>query len=109
MPTAAIYSACTKPSTVVYGIGWRATGRRLLRLDFDRFSYWRVFCVLVGMKTLLLWFILLVLCWPLAIVLLILFPLIWLLLLPFQLIGFAVGGIFKFIGALFMLPYRLIR
>jgi len=65
--------------------------------------------VLVGMKTLLLWFILLVLCWPLAIVLLILFPLIWLLLLPFQLIGFAVGGIFKFIGALFMLPYRLIR
>ncbi len=57
----------------------------------------------------LLWCILLVLCWPLAIVALVLFPLIWLILLPFRLVGIAVGGVFALIVALFMLPARVIR
>lgn len=56
----------------------------------------------------ILWFILLVLCWPLAIALLFLYPLIWLLLLPFRLVGIAVEGGFRFIGALFMLPARIL-
>ncbi|MGB2867814.1 MAG: hypothetical protein WBD36_05140 [Bacteroidota bacterium] len=57
----------------------------------------------------LLWFILLILCWPLALVALIAYPIIWLLLLPFRLVGIAVGGIFEFIKALFYLPARVVR
>ena len=56
----------------------------------------------------ILWFILLVLCWPLAIALLFLYPLIWLLLLPFRLLGIAVEGVFRFIAAIFMLPARIL-
>lgn len=56
----------------------------------------------------LLFLILLVLCWPLALVALLLYPLIWLLLLPFRLVGFAVGGVLAFIKALFMLPARVL-
>ena len=56
----------------------------------------------------LLWFILLVLCWPLAIALLFLYPIVWLLLLPFRLVGIAVEGVFQLIAALFMLPARIL-
>lgn len=55
----------------------------------------------------LLWCILLVLCWPLALLALILYPFVWLLLLPFRLVGIAVGGVFELIKALFLLPARL--
>jgi hypothetical protein len=55
----------------------------------------------------LLWCILLVLCWPLALLALILYPLVWLLLLPFRLVGIAVGGAFELVKALFLLPARL--
>ncbi len=58
------------------------------------------------MFTFLLWLILLVLCWPLALVL---YPLLWLLLLPFRLVGFAVGGVLALVAALFMLPARVLR
>lgn len=57
----------------------------------------------------LLWCILLVFCWPLAIAALFLFPLIWLILLPFRLVGFAVGSAFALVAALFLLPARLLR
>ena len=56
----------------------------------------------------LLFLIMLVLCWPLALVALLLFPLIWLILLPFRLVGFAVWGVFAFIKALFLLPARVL-
>ena len=56
----------------------------------------------------LLFCILLVLCWPLALVALLLYPLIWLFLLPFRLLGFAVEGVLSFIRALFMLPARVL-
>jgi hypothetical protein len=57
----------------------------------------------------LLFCILLVVCWPLAVLAVILYPLIWLVLLPFRLVGVVVGGTFEFIGALFSLPGRIIR
>ena len=57
----------------------------------------------------LLWCILLILCWPLAIVALILYPIVWLLLLPFRIVGIAVGGVLELIWALFTLPVRLVR
>jgi hypothetical protein len=57
----------------------------------------------------LLWCILLVLCWPLALLVLILFPLVWLLLLPFRLVGIAVGGVLDLVGAILRLPARLVR
>jgi hypothetical protein len=57
----------------------------------------------------LLWCILLVLCWPLALVALILYPFIWLLLLPFRLVGIAVGGVFELLGAIITLPVRVLR
>jgi hypothetical protein len=58
---------------------------------------------------LLLFCILVVLCWPLALLALVLYPLIWLVLLPFRLVGIAVGGVFELIAALFSLPGRLLR
>jgi len=57
----------------------------------------------------LLWCILLVLCWPLALVALLLFPLVWLLLLPLRMVGIAVGGVLDLVGAIFTLPARIIR
>ena len=56
----------------------------------------------------LLWGILLVLCWPIALILFFLFPIIWLISLPFRLLGIAVGGVFKLIEAIFMLPFRIL-
>jgi len=61
------------------------------------------------MTKFLLWCILLVLCWPLAIVALVLYPIVWLLLLPFRIVGFAVSGVLQFIWALFTLPARVVR
>jgi len=58
---------------------------------------------------LLLFFILLVLCWPLAVALVILYPLIWLILLPFRILGFAVEGVLQLILGIFTLPGRLLR
>jgi hypothetical protein len=57
----------------------------------------------------LLFCLLLVVCWPLAIAALILYPLIWLSLLPFRLVGIVVGGTFELIAALFFIPSRLLR
>jgi hypothetical protein len=57
----------------------------------------------------LLWCILLVLCWPLALVALVLYPLVWLLLLPFRMVGIAVGGALALVWALVTLPARLLR
>jgi hypothetical protein len=58
---------------------------------------------------LLLFLILLIVCWPAALVALVLFPIVWLLLLPFRLLGIVVGGVFELIGAIFSLPARAIR
>ncbi len=60
------------------------------------------------MASFLLWLILLVFCWPLALVALVLYPLIWLLLLPFRLLGFAVEGAFGLVRGLFLLPGRIL-
>ena len=57
----------------------------------------------------LLWVLLLVLCWPLALLALILYPLIWLILLPFRLLGIAVEGVFEFLRSLLLLPARVLR
>lgn len=55
-----------------------------------------------------LWLILLVLCWPLALAALILYPLVWLLLLPFRLVGITLDAVFEFLRALLFLPARLL-
>ncbi len=57
----------------------------------------------------LLWVLLFVLCWPLAILALIAYPIVWLLLLPFRLLGIAVNGVFEFLKAVLLLPARLLR
>jgi hypothetical protein len=57
----------------------------------------------------LLWCILLVLCWPLALIALVLYPLVWVLLLPFRVVGIAVGGALALVWALVTLPARLLR
>ncbi len=60
------------------------------------------------MLKLLLWCILLILCWPLAIAVLLLYPIVWLLLVPFRLVGVAVNGVLSLVRALFLLPARLL-
>ena len=57
----------------------------------------------------LLWCILFVLCWPLALLALVLYPVVWLLLLPFRLVGVAVEGALVLVWAIVTLPWRLIR
>jgi len=61
------------------------------------------------MLTFLLWCLLLIVCWPIAIIALILYPIVWLLLLPFRIVGIAVGGVLSLIWALFTLPARVVR
>ncbi|MBL8521046.1 MAG: hypothetical protein JNK75_10275 [Betaproteobacteria bacterium] len=56
----------------------------------------------------LLWLLLLVFCWPLAILALILYPIVWLITLPFRLVGIAVEGVFAFLKSLVMLPARVL-
>lgn len=57
----------------------------------------------------LLWCILLVLCWPLALLALVLYPLVWLLLLPFRIVGIAVTGVLELLWAIVTLPARLLQ
>lgn len=57
----------------------------------------------------LLWCLLLVLCWPLALLALVLYPLVWLLLLPFRILGIAVGGVFELLRAIIYLPARILQ
>jgi hypothetical protein len=61
------------------------------------------------MAKFLLFCILLVLCWPLALVALVLYPLVWLLLLPFRIVGIAVGGVLELVRAIIFLPARMLR
>lgn len=56
----------------------------------------------------LLWAILFVICWPLALLALVLYPVVWLLLLPFRILGIAVDGVLQLIWAIFTLPARLL-
>jgi len=60
------------------------------------------------MVKLLLWCILLVLCWPLALLALVLYPFVWLLLLPFRLVGLAVEGVFELLRAIILFPARVL-
>ena len=61
------------------------------------------------MMKFLLFCILLVLCWPLALLALVLYPLVWLVLLPFRLVGIAVGGVLELVSAIIFLPARMLR
>lgn len=60
------------------------------------------------MLSILLWVILLIICWPVALVLLILSPIIWILMLPFRLVGIVVEGVFDLIRAIFLFPARVL-
>lgn len=57
----------------------------------------------------LLWLILLILCWPLALLALILYPIVWLIMLPFRLIGVTASGLFGLLKSVLTLPARLLR
>ncbi len=61
------------------------------------------------MLTFLLWCILLVICWPLALLAIVLYPIVWLVLLPFRLVGIAVGGVLDLVRAIITLPVRVLR
>jgi hypothetical protein len=61
------------------------------------------------MAAFLLWCILLVFCWPIALLALIAYPFVWLILLPFRIVGIAVHGVLAFLRALFFLPIRIVR
>lgn len=61
------------------------------------------------MTKFLLWCILLVLCWPLALIALVAYPFVWLLLLPFRMVGIAVGGALALVSAIIFLPVRVLR
>src|SRR5450432_1693171 len=65
-------------------------------------------CIGVSMVGFIVWLLLLVICWPLALLALVLLPVVWLLLLPFRLLGIAVGGAFALVRALVFLPARLL-
>jgi hypothetical protein len=60
------------------------------------------------MAKFLLWLLLLVVCWPLALLALVLYPIVWVLLLPFRLVGIAVEGVFGFLKAVLFLPARVL-
>ncbi len=57
----------------------------------------------------ILWCMLFVFCWPLALLMIILFPLVWLILLPFRIVGFTIEVVFKLIGAVLLFPFRVMK
>jgi hypothetical protein len=57
----------------------------------------------------LIWCILLVVCWPVALMALVLYPIVWLLLLPFRVVGIAVGSVLALVWAIVLLPARVLR
>ena len=61
------------------------------------------------MAAFLLWCLLLIFCWPFALLALVAYPIVWLLLLPFRIVGIAVHGVLAFLRALFLLPVRILR
>jgi hypothetical protein len=61
------------------------------------------------MAAFFLWCLLLVFCWPIALLALIAYPFVWLILLPFRIVGIAVHGVLAFLWALFLLPVRILR
>lgn len=61
------------------------------------------------MTKFLLWCLLLVFCWPLALIAIVAYPIVWLLLLPFRLVGIAVGGVLALVSAVIFLPARLLH
>lgn len=61
------------------------------------------------MVAFLLWLLLLVVCWPIALLAVVLYPIVWLLMLPFRLIGITVTAVFSLLGAMLMLPARVLR
>jgi hypothetical protein len=61
------------------------------------------------MGTFLVWCVVLVLCWPLALLALVLYPVVWILLIPFRIVGIAVEGVLGVVRGIVMLPARLLR
>jgi hypothetical protein len=61
------------------------------------------------MATFLLWCLLLLVCWPLALIAAVLYPVVWLLLLPFRIVGIAVHGVLQLVAAIIFLPVRVLR
>jgi hypothetical protein len=61
------------------------------------------------MAAFFLWCLLLIFCWPIALLALIAYPFVWLILLPFRIVGIAVHGVLAFLRALFFLPVRILR
>lgn len=61
------------------------------------------------MLTFILWLLLFIFCWPIALLALVLYPIVWLISIPFRLLGIAVEGMFSFVHALLMLPARVLR
>jgi hypothetical protein len=73
-------------------------------------TYVELIAIEVGvMAKFLLWCILLVICWPLALLAVIAYPFVWLLLLPFRIVGIAVGGVLELVSAIIFLPVRMVR
>jgi hypothetical protein len=79
-----------------------------LRAELDPQQF-RIDSLEALMFSFLLWCILLVICWPLALLALVLYPLVWLVLLPFRIVGFAVGGVLELVKAIIFLPARVLR
>lgn len=69
-------------------------------------SAWNGFWTMIKF---LLWCVLFILCWPVALLALVLYPIVWLILLPFRLLGIAVHGALELVAAIIMLPARLLR
>lgn len=61
------------------------------------------------MAAFILWCILFILCWPVALLAVVLYPFVWLIMLPFRILGIAVHGVFGLLAAMFLLPVRLLR
>jgi hypothetical protein len=61
------------------------------------------------MAAFILWCILFILCWPVALLALVLYPFVWLIMLPFRIVGIAVHGVFGLLAAMLLLPVRLLR
>jgi hypothetical protein len=95
-------------NAAVNGGVYRENARHVISIAAAATNRLRGDSYLEGMVKFLLWLILFVVCWPVAVLALLLYPLVWLLLLPFRLVGIVVDGVFDFLRAIVRLPSRVL-
>src|SRR6266516_6443282 len=102
LPSSLIHQRSVRSLSAGIRRAWKSLQRSIVVNHHDTMPQFQ--CRIASMVKFLLWCMLLVLCWPLALLALVLYPIVWLLLIPFRLVGVAVRGVLELVWAIVTLP-----